>query len=64
MEEFSADQEFYDNYMKVRNILLSQGWKEGKPSKDEKMITNLFTKDGFGIYILYGCEEEVKDEIL
>ena len=61
--EFSADQEYSSNYLGVRDSLTSKGWKEGKPKKDGRVISVLFTKDGYGMFILYGCEEEIKDEV-
>ena len=62
--EFSADKEFYGNYLNIRNDLLRLGWKENTPKKDGRTISVLFTRDGYGIYLLYGCEEEIRNEIL
>jgi hypothetical protein len=61
--EFSSDREFYSNYLQVRDNLIKQGWKENSPKRDKRTITTLFTKDGYGIYVLYGCEEEIKNEV-
>lgn len=61
--EFSSDKEFYLNYLTVRGFLLKQGWEEVKPKKEGRVISSLFTKDGYGMYLLYGCEEEIKDDI-
>lgn len=63
-QEFSSDREYYGNYLSVRDTLIKQGWKEGKSRMDRKTISILYTKDGYGLYILYGCEEEIKSEIL
>ena len=62
--EFSVDKEFYGNYLKIRNDLIHLGWKEDKPKRDGRTISVLFTKEGYGMYILYGCEEEIRNEIL
>jgi len=62
--EFSSDKEFYLNYLTVRGFLLKLGWEEKKPQKENRVISSLFTKDGYGLYILYGCEEEIKDDVL
>lgn len=62
--EFSSDREYYGHYLKIREGLIKQGWKEGKSNVDKKSISVLYTKDGYGIYVLYGCEEEIKNEIL
>jgi len=62
--EFSADKEFFGNYLSIRDILVQQGWKEGKPNRDNRVISVMFTKDGYAMYVVYGCEEEIKNEIL
>ena len=64
MNEFSSDKEFYSNYLLVRDSLLKQGWIEAHPKRDDRVISSLFIKDGYGMHILYGCEEEIRDEIL
>lgn len=63
-KEFSSDREYYGHYLKVRDTLLKQGWKEGKSKIDRRTISILYTKEGYGLYLLFGCEEEIKSEIL
>lgn len=62
--EFSADKEFYETYLAVRGSLIKQGWKETKAEREDRTVTGFFTKNGYGIYLIYGCEEEIKHEIL
>ncbi len=62
--EFNADKEFYGNFLNLRELLLKDGWKEESNKRDKKITTSLLTKNGFAIHVIYGCEENVKDEIL
>ena len=62
--EFSADKEFYDTYLAAREALIKQGWKQVKTEREDRTVTALFSKNGYGIYLIYGCEEEIKHEIL
>ena len=64
MKEFDADNEFFGNYVTTKACLIKQGWKEGKPKFDNRVISVLFTKNGYSMYVLYGCEEDIKEEIL
>jgi hypothetical protein len=40
------------------------GWQEGKATIIRRKISVTFTKDGYGMYVLFGCEEDIRDEIL
>jgi hypothetical protein len=64
MSEFNSDQEFFGNYLNTRVMLLKAGWKEGNPKKTKDKISTIYTKDGYAIFVLYGCEEDIKNEIL
>jgi hypothetical protein len=62
--EFSADKEFFSNYLTIKELLIANGWKETHPIADKRSIASLYIKNGYGLYILYGCEEEIKNELL
>lgn len=66
--EYSSDVEFYGTYKEIAEALKKDGWQENKEYKPiyagHNKISVLFTKNGFGLYLLYGCEKDVKDEIL
>jgi len=64
MLEFSSDKEFYGLYYQVRDNLVHLGWREGKATIIKRKISVMFTKDGYGMYVLFGCEGDIKDEIL
>lgn len=64
MSSYSADQEFFGNYFKIRDELKRIGWKELKPLRDRDKVCTLFTKDGYAVYVMYGCEEDIKNELL
>lgn len=59
-----SDKEFYGVYLKTRDTLINMGWKEEKPVRTKDKISCMFTKDGYALYTLYGCEETVRDEVL
>ena len=64
-KEFNADSEFYGNYLKFVELFNKIGWKQtGVPNLKSRKLEGLFIKDGLAIYILYGCEEDIKEEIL
>jgi hypothetical protein len=60
--EFSADAEFSGVYLQAREALMKVGWTESKTKREGRVISTLMVKEGYGIFLLYGCEEEVKDE--
>jgi hypothetical protein len=64
MSEFSSDREFYGTYLNARETLVKAGWREGSTKKTKTNISTLFHKDGYAIFVLYGCEEDIKNEIL
>ena len=64
MNEFSADSEFYGNYLKIRESLVSLGWQETNPKIQRRIISAIFTKDGYATCLIFGCEEEVKNEVI
>ena len=64
MSEFNSDKEFYGLYSQVRDNLIHRGWKEGKATVIKRKISAMFTRDGYGMYVLFGCEEDIKSEIL
>ena len=59
-----SDKEFYGVYLNARDVLIKDGWKEENPTRTKDKISCIFTKNGFAIFFLYGCEENVKNEIL
>jgi hypothetical protein len=62
-EEFNSDKEYCDHYLSIVDGLQKMGWKEGKRIKNKRKVSTLFTKNGYGAYILFGCEEELKNEL-
>jgi hypothetical protein len=62
--EFNADAEFSGVYLQAREALMRVGWKESHTKREGRVISTLMSKDGYGIFLLYGCEEEIKDEII
>lgn len=66
--EYNADRDYLEHYKDVSRILRELGWKEERQSHPSfaghEKISSIFTKDGYAVYVLYGCEEDVKDEIL
>jgi hypothetical protein len=62
MMEFSADQEYSGHYLEVMNALSNAGWKSKENKREGRVISSLFTKNGYGIFVLFGGEEEIKDE--
>ena len=63
MLDFS-DREFYGEYLNLRVALLKMGWKEEKPTRTKDKVSCIFTKNGFAVYFLYGCEESIRDEVI
>ena len=59
----TADEEFYKELLKIHLSMTERGWirREGKISKN--IVDAHYTKNGLGIYILFGCDEDVKKEI-
>ena len=62
--EYSADKEYYKKFLHAYYALEQNGWKTMKSERSNKICTSFLTKDGFAIYLLYGCEKDVKDELL
>lgn len=67
-EEFEADKEFFGEYLHINDNLQKLGWKNSKnPSAEDlqrRVIPCLYTKNGLAVYILFGCEEDIKEEVL
>jgi hypothetical protein len=59
-----SDHEFYGVYLKTRDMLINMGWKEEKPTRTKDKISGIFTNAGLAIYVLYGCEETIRNEVL
>jgi len=64
MSEFSSDREFYGGFLPIKDVLNKLGWKEKKPTIDRRKISAIFEKNGYSIYMLYGCKEDVENELL
>ena len=63
-QDFNSDGEFAANYIALHAFLKSKGWKATTKALESRKVSMLFTKDGYGVYVLYGCEEDIKEEIL
>ena len=59
-----SDKEFYGVYLETRDALITNGWHEEKPTRTKDKISCMFIKNGFALYVLYGCEESIRDEVL
>jgi hypothetical protein len=59
-----SDQEFYKTYLDTRELLRRNGWVEFKSKRDKKILLTTLKKNGYSIFLLYGCDEDVKNEIL
>ena len=59
-----SDQEFYSTYLKEREALLKNGWKETNSKRDKRILSATFKKNGYSMFVLYGCDEDVKNELL
>jgi hypothetical protein len=59
-----SDQEFYKTYLDTRELLRRNGWVEFKSKRDKKILSTTLKKNGYSIFLLYGCDEDVKNEIL
>ena len=68
MSEFDSDKEFFGEYLHINDSLKKLGWKDKKhPSAQDlqrRVMPCLYTKNGMALYVLYGCEESIKEEIL
>jgi hypothetical protein len=64
MAEFNADKEYYSEYLAARAAIETKGWKADKTNRTRSSISTLFTKNGMGIWMLFGCEEDVRNELL
>lgn len=64
MSEFNADKEYYNEYLIASGALAKEGWKRDKSERSKKTISTLFIKNGMAIWLLFGCEEDIKNEIL
>ena len=63
-EDYNSDKEFYDNFSGARKALLLAGWKENKPVIEGEVLTSVFTKNGYSMFVMYGCREDIDNEIL
>ena len=64
-KEFSSDSEFYGNFSELVDSFNKNGWKlSGTPGRSGRKVSCLFIKDGYAVYGLYGCEEDVREEVL
>lgn len=59
-----SDQEFYKTYLDARELLRKDGWVEFKSKRDKKTLSTTLKKNGYSIFLLYGCDEDVKNELL
>ena len=59
----TEDGKFYKEMLDVHESLVNRGWKK-ETGKIQKNITDAYyTKDKLGIYIMFGCDEDIKKEI-
>ena len=67
-KEFDSDSEFFGEYLHVNDCLKKLGWKDTKhPSAQDlqkKVVPCLYTKNGMAVYVLFGYEESIKEEVL
>ena len=59
-----SDKEFYGEFLRIRENLMSNGWKEVSIERENDMITATFTKNGYSTHVMFGCEEKIKQEVL
>lgn len=62
--EFNSDKEYWDAFMEIRSTLISKGWIQTKADRKNKPISMIVSKGGYSAYILFGCDEEIKNEII
>jgi len=59
-----SDQEYYNTYLSARSLFLKDGWEESKPRRDKRTLSVMFKKNGYSMFLLFGCDEDVKNELL
>jgi hypothetical protein len=59
-----SDKEFYGEFLKVREKLMSDGWTQGELNRERDMIEATFHKNGYSTHIMFGCAEKIKQEVL
>ena len=63
-KDFSSDKEFFRDASYIHQALEQAGWKKEKSKIENRMIIAYYTKNGYGISLIYGCNEDVKKELL
>ncbi len=60
----TTDEKYYKEMWEIHQFLHQHGWKkeQGRILKD--IVDVHYIKDGLRVYIIFGCDEDVKKEVL
>lgn len=58
-----SDKEYYQEFLRVRELMLKDGWKQVKINRDREIAEVTFSKNGFSIHVMFGCCEKINQEV-